>query len=78
MLNQFVIIGRLKEITNDTLYIYNNDETITIIIDNNDMANNVISYIKSGDVLGVKGKITNNNTLIAEKITFLSSNKKED
>lgn len=78
MLNQFVIIGKLKDITDNTLYIYNNDEIITIIIDNNDMAKNVISYIKNGDSLGVKGKIANNNTLIAERITFLSSNKKED
>ena len=41
------------------------------------IATNIIEYCRKGDLIGVKGKIESINylELIAEKITFLSSNR---
>ena len=46
----------------------------------NQMAENVAEYCRKGDLVGVKGRIQNENNgivIVAEKVTFLSS-KKED
>lgn len=46
----------------------------------NGIATNTLEYCKKGDLIGVKGRIQSNEneiTVVAEKITFLSS-KKED
>lgn len=46
----------------------------------NGIAENTAEYCKKGDIIGVKGRLEGNNngiSIIAEKITFLSS-KKED
>lgn len=43
-----------------------------------DMSNSVLEYCKKGDLLGVKGRlqvVDNNMVVIAERVTFLSSNK---
>jgi single-strand DNA-binding protein len=54
------------------------------------VAQNTKEYCKKGDIIGVKGRIQTNNyeteddekrkstQIIAEKVTFLSSNKKEE
>lgn len=45
------------------------------------VADNVKEYCKKGDVVGVKGRIQSNENgieVIAEKVTFLSSSRKED
>ena len=53
------------------------------------IAENTVEYVKKGDLIGVKGHLQNRNIeidentkrqaveVIAEKVTFLSSNKKE-
>lgn len=46
----------------------------------NGIAENVAEYCRKGDLVGVKGRIQNENNgivIVAEKVTFLSS-KKED
>lgn len=46
----------------------------------NGIAENVAEYCRKGDLVGVKGRIQNENNglvLVADKVTFLSS-KKED
>lgn len=46
----------------------------------NGIAENMAEYCKKGDLLGVKGRIEskdNNIYIVAEKVTFLSSNKGE-
>jgi single-strand DNA-binding protein len=56
--------------------IYENDD-IDIYIYNN-LANQMLEYCKKGDLVGIKGKIQNDNNklkIIAEKITFLSNSK---
>lgn len=49
------------------------------------IAKNVVEYCKKGDIIGVKGRTQSTKMasgysleLVAEKITFLSSNKRED
>lgn len=49
----------------------------------NDNINNIIEYCKIDDIIGIKGRIqseddTNNVYVVAERMTFLSSGKKED
>ena len=45
------------------------------------VAENAFEYCKKGDLVGVKGRVQNDNgamTIIAEKITFLSSKRTDD
>lgn len=45
-----------------------------------EIASNVEKYCKKGDVVGIKGRLINENNeikFIAEKVTFLSSNNKD-
>ena len=45
------------------------------------VAENTAEFCKKGDTIGVRGRIEkkfNENIVIAEKITFLSANKKEE
>ena len=81
MLNQFVLIGRLKNITENEIelkvkkvYKDENEEykeyTLKISISN--MFQNLKDNIEIGCVIGVKGCIEENNELVAERVTFLS------
>ena len=90
MLNQVVMMGRLvKEPTKEELVIlvprnYKNKEGLydeDIFLINHKMTSIVEQDIHEGDLVGVKGKLETENNEIkikAEKITFLSSRKKED
>ena len=85
MLNNFILVGRIYDIFNDKIIInvtkqYKNEygeyEKYLISIEvSHDLLGNVKEYCKIGDTIGVKGHIGNENTLIAEKVTFLSSKK---
>ena len=47
----------------------------------NAIAENTAEYCKKGDIIGVKGRLESNNngiSLVAEKITFLSSAKRDE
>lgn len=47
----------------------------------NAIAENTSEYCEKGDLIGIKGRIEGQDgkiTVIAEKVTFLSSNRKED
>lgn len=88
MINQFIITGRIQDIEDEYIIIsvarqfkdeegkYIND--IIRVVIKGSMFENMKEYCKKGDIVGVKGRIetTNKNIeLIAEKITFLSTNK---
>ena len=92
MLNQLVLVGRLVEqpTTEEdkaifTLAVqrpYKNEngeyETDFIkVMSCSKVANNICDYCKKGDVLGVKGRLQQENELmvIAEKVTVLTSRK---
>jgi len=89
MLNNFVVVGRINNIDLEenkcmlTLKVprsFKNkdgeyeDDLITVQVFNN-LSDTLNEYCKTGDLVGVKGRIQNSNVLIAEKITFLSNNK---
>lgn len=86
MLNQFVLVGRLKEILNgrEIVLVVNNleknkdgeytNEELTIDTGLT-LMEHIEEYCKPGDILGIKGKIKHPTKLVAEKISFLSSRK---
>lgn len=88
MMNNFMIIGRLvkfiEEDENSAIAVIktkkdvNKKEYQIDIIMNGSIKENTKKYISSGDILGVKGYISENNKLIAEKVTILSSKKEEE
>ena len=88
MMNNFLIIGRLykfiEEDENSAIAVIktkkdvNKGEYQIDIIMNGSLKENTKKYISSGDILGVKGYISENNKLIAEKVTFLSSKKEKE
>lgn len=47
-----------------------------------DLGNNVVEYCRKGDLLGIKGRLQNNDAgnveVVADKVTFLSSNSRRD
>lgn len=87
MMNQLVVVGKIysidKGIVNvavKRIYQNENGEYDTDIIPFNligNMYNNVEDFCKIDDTIGIKARIEiqeNNIVLIAEKVTFLSSN----
>jgi single-strand DNA-binding protein len=54
------------------------EEDVLEIFLNSEIAENTVEYCKKGDLIGVKGRLQNNGTMIivAEKVTFLSSREK--
>lgn len=89
MLNQFIIVGRIKEFKDRCLTVvvsrptkdkngkYGHD-ILNVYIDAPTIWKSVKEYCGKGDIVGIKGRITSHCRLIAEKVTFLSSRTKED
>ena len=91
MLNQFVLVGKIQSIDEDSLnlsvprYFKNeNDDYETDIIKCRifgAISKNTNELCKKGDLIGVKGRIQEekgNMIIIAEKVTFLSSKKESE
>lgn len=88
-MNQLVLVGRLQEINLEGGYIvlkqtsnYKNTEGVyeeytnkIMLFDN--VLSNLVEYCKINDIVGVRGRIEN-NIIKGEKITFLTSSKRED
>lgn len=89
MLNQLLIVGRIDNIEKDgdkcmlNLKVPRNfknesgeyeEDFLSIQLFKN-ISDTVNDYCKSGDIVGVKGRVQSSNILIAEKVTFLSSKK---
>lgn len=90
MLNQVVLIGRIKEMHEGKIIIsiprnyknedgeYDND-LITVFV-RGQLNDTVQNYCSIEDIVGVKGKVStekDNIIIEAEKITFLSTSKKD-
>lgn len=94
MLNQIVMVGRIKEIRDNYPLIVievakpfkNNKGEYEKDVFNIDLLegihSNIINFCKINDLVGIKGRVSSNNgqdiKIIAEKVTFLSSSKKGD
>lgn len=91
MLNQCILVGRIKELHEGNIIIavsrawknekeeYDVDE-IKVAIEGK-INESVNEYCKKGDIVGVKGRLENVNDILvvkAEKITFLSSRTQDD
>ena len=89
MLNQFVLVGRLETINTEENYIilkgtssYKNSDGIYEEFTNKimvfgELLKHANEYVKTNDIIGIKGSIQN-NIIKADKITFLSSSKSRD
>ena len=90
MLNQVVVVGRIYSMENSELVMAvprsfknENGEYDTDYIDvrlSKSINENVSTYCEKGDLVGVKGRLEssiNKMQVIAEKVTFLSSRKKD-
>ena len=90
MLNQVVVVGRINSMENGNLVIAvprsfknENGEYDTDYIEarlSKSIESNVSTYCEIGDLVGIKGRLesdTNKMFVIAEKVTFLSSKKKD-
>lgn len=86
MLNQLILVGRLKSIKDDCFTLAVNasykdekGEYDTYLIDiymKGTVAENVKEYCSKGSIMGVKGHIESKNRLYADKVTFLSGPRK--
>ena len=84
MLNQCVVVGRVKEVYyNDNIIELNcprqtpNESDIIPCRLSDNMKDNLRSYCDKGDIVGVKGRLISEGTTVfvqAEKVTFLSRN----
>ena len=82
MLNQVVLVGRLKYISLDfiELAVYSkndpNEYDIIPVVLSEKLYDNVCKYCKLNDITAVKGRLSTKDgklIIIAEKFTFLSS-----
>ena len=89
-MNQFVIVGRVQDFKKEqnTIIVevprnYKNEngeyeKDLITIKTTEKLFNNTFEYCNINDCIGVKGRIQNNNTLIAEKVSFLSTRKENE
>lgn len=90
MLNQVVVVGRIYSMENGELVMAvprsfknENGEYDTDYIEvrlSKSIKENVSTYCEKGDLVGVKGRLEssiNKMQVIADKVTFLSSRKKD-
>ena len=84
MLNQCVVVGRIKDVYYDENIIEiicprqtpNESDIIPCKFSDN-IKENLKTYCNKGDMIGVKGRLINEGTTVfvqAEKVTFLSRN----
>lgn len=83
MLNQVVLVGRIKDLTRNNLVLtmtksyknmYGEYEKFDVNIEvSESISKQVSEYCKINDMVGVRGSIGKKNSIIADKVTFLSS-----
>jgi len=91
MLNQAILVGRVKELQDDKITIaiprsYKNEdgEYDTDYVDihmQGTIKESATEYLNKGDIVGIKGSLSTNEGNVwvnAEKITFLSSRHNDD
>ena len=89
MLNQVILVGRVKELKDNKLTLaipqsiknekgeYETDIIHVTFPTQSNISKNVNEYCHKGDIVGIKGKVGTHNQIIAEKVTFLTSNRGE-
>jgi len=87
MLNQCILVGRIKDFKDETLTLainrsFKNEkgiyETDMINIEiKGKIAENLKDFCTKGDLVGIRGSIRGGNKIFAEKVTFLGTKKKD-
>ena len=91
MLNQLILVGRIKEIKEDKNIVlavsrsYKNEDgayktDLMPIVLSDELFENAKEFCQVNDIIGVKGRLEtkdNNIIIIATRLTFLSSGKSE-
>ena len=75
MSNQFILVGRLLEIKDNSIIIDTTTDKIIVKVSSS-LLEKIQNYCNIGEVIGVRGKITTANDqieLTCDKCTFLSS-----
>ena len=80
-MNTVFLVGRIKDVKDGVLSLNvsrheateDRPNRIIKITLTNHIRESVESYCRKGNVIGVKGYVDDNNIIVAEKITFLSS-----
>lgn len=75
MTNQYILIGELIKISDNSITIKNDTDKIIVKVSSS-MLEKIQNYCEIGGVIAIKGKITTANDqieLICEKCTFLST-----
>ena len=75
MTNQYVLLGRLVKINDDSIIINTATDKIIVKVSSS-LLEKIQNYCNIGGVIGIKGRITTANDqieLTCEKCTFLSS-----
>ena len=88
MLNQVLIVGRIKELTTNSMLVtidhpYKKDKEslIDVYVDGGNILNNVREHTLPNDIVGVKGYLIVESgllKLIGTKVTFLSHSHMEE
>lgn len=83
MLNQVVLVGRIKDLTKNNLTLtmtksyknmYGEYEKFDVNVKlSENISKQVSEYCKINDMVGVRGCIGEENSIIADKVTFLSN-----
>lgn len=80
MLNSLVLVGRIQEFLDDGFILrsqgMDNKVLVIKIVASSHMLDNLKTYCKADDLIGVKGTLVNEDALVvinADKVTFLSS-----
>jgi len=86
-MNSVMLVGRIHDIKGDTMEVmitksYKNEKGeyekfIVPVVVNTSMGKNVKDYCHKGDVVGIRGHFERNLQVYADKISFLSSTKRD-
>lgn len=81
MLNQLMLVGRIKRINKELktieVEVTASDKKHTLLIDTNNL-DQVYDYLELDTVVGVKGHLEEPQRIVADKVSFLSSKRKEE
>lgn len=84
MLNQVIIVGRIKQLYADCFEVLitgtdHSKDTLVRVHCSDTIMDNVKSYVSIDSIVGVRGRLENDETqslcIIGDKISFLSSTK---
>lgn len=71
MLNQVVLVGRVILLEGSLLCIRPEDNFIIDVTVPDTLKESMKAHVVEGGIIGIKGKLSHNNKVIAERVTYL-------